>query len=158
MKVRVNFKGEKGLKDTLKKMSDATPIKREVFKSTLTVQRNAQKLVPILTGELRKSGMNPPQYVGRADYNPAYMIGYTAEYAVYVHEDLTKLHGSEFNRVYAQQIAAAATKAPKDRSKLERYFKPRRPQEQAQFLIVPGREEFPKMVERIKNVLKQQAR
>jgi hypothetical protein len=35
------------------------------------------------------------------------VVGYTEDYAVYVHEDLSKAHGREFNIKHADVIAAA---------------------------------------------------
>jgi hypothetical protein len=49
------------------------------------------------------------------------VVGYTAPHALYVHEDLEKAHGEEFNIKHAAEIA-------------EGKEKPRRRQEQAKFL------------------------
>jgi hypothetical protein len=51
-------------------------------------------------------------------------VGYSADYAVYVENDLTKRHGETFNEYYAAEIASGTEHA-------------RRPQEQAQFLSQP---------------------
>src|SRR5690554_511816 len=55
----------------------------------LLVQRGAQKKVPVLTGNLKGSA-----YTRKAGTpkQPAVEIGFTAAYAVYVHEDLEAHH------------------------------------------------------------------
>lgn len=59
-------------------------------------------------------------------------VTYNTDYAVYVHEDLTKAHGATFNRKYSDEISRGVTHA-------------RRPQEQAKFLERPVRTRRPTM-------------
>jgi hypothetical protein len=58
--------------------------------------------------------------------NESVVVGYTAAYALYVHEDLEKTHGAEYNEKHAEEIAAGAP----DRGE----------QQQAKFLERPARE------------------
>lgn len=80
-------------------------------------------IVPVDTGHMRDTS-----YVRRegTGFYTVIIVAYTAEYAVYVHEDLGKAHGDQYNIKYASQIAAGLDH-------------PRRPQEQAKFLEEPLR-------------------
>lgn len=103
---------------------------RGLRKGVLLLLRESQKLVPHWQGHLEASG-----YARESDNStprsPAYEVGYTAEHAVYVHENLDVAHGETFNKKYAAEI--------KNKVDPEYYFK-RRPQEQAKFLERPLRE------------------
>ena len=59
--------------------------------------------------------------------NTSVIVGYSTVYAVWVHEDLTALHGSAYNAAYADQIASGA-------------MHDRGPRQQAKYLEQPARE------------------
>jgi hypothetical protein len=59
--------------------------------------------------------------------NVSVSVGYTAAYAVFVHEDLQKAHGAAFNIKHADEIASGAEHS-------------RGPEQQAKFLEGPARE------------------
>lgn len=83
------------------------------------------KLVPIDTGELSKSATIKTNENG---FNTTVDVSYGGEnayYAVFVHEDLTKVHGTAFNIKYAHEIMMGREHA-------------RRPEEQAKFLEKPA--------------------
>lgn len=83
----------------------------------------AQRFVPIDSGELSNSGKVVERGVGVK--GPTF-VQFTAEHAIFVHEDMEKAHGALFNIKYAQDILTGKTHA-------------RRPQEMAKFLEVPAR-------------------
>lgn len=56
------------------------------------------KIVPVETKALYDSGYFEVHGVG---FDAEAIVGYAAEYAVYVHEDLSKRHGEAFNTYYA---------------------------------------------------------
>lgn len=56
----------------------------------LVILRESQRNVPVDTGNLRQSGTMQPLSIGM----PATAVFYTAEYAVFVHEDMEAYHPS----------------------------------------------------------------
>jgi hypothetical protein len=67
------------------------------------------------------------------------VVGYTAAYAVYVHENLEAAHGAAYNAKHAAEISAGKTKS----SKTKKGWKgatSRGPNQQAKFLEQPARE------------------
>lgn len=92
-----------------------------VKKATTYLFRQTQKLVPVDTGKLKKSGKHKIIGSGR---NTEGRIWYGTTYGVYVHEDLTKAHGAAYNRKYARQIRLGI-------------LKKKRPEEQAKFVEAP---------------------
>ena len=81
------------------------------------------KIVPVQTGNLRASGYTRHTGSGIAT---VVEVGYTASYAIYVHEIVDNLHGAAFNEAYADRIAAAPDNDP--------YWFERGPNQQALFL------------------------
>lgn len=75
-------------------------------KGGLLVQRRSQEIVPIDYGPLKASAFTRVE--GEGTKAVQVTVGYTASYAVYVHEDLDKAHGAVFNAKYATQLAHAA--------------------------------------------------
>jgi hypothetical protein len=59
------------------------------------------------------------------------VIGYSAPYAIYAHEDRQNTHGAAFNAKHAEEIAKHPATGP--------YRHPRRPQEKWKFLSVTAR-------------------
>jgi hypothetical protein len=79
------------------------------------------KIIPIKTARMANTGFGRVRGSG---FQAIAEVGYGTHYALYVHEDLDKVHGEAFNVKYAAQIAAGTETA-------------RRPQEQAKFLSDP---------------------
>jgi hypothetical protein len=88
----------------------------------------SQNIVPVMTGLLRSTGQI--RLEGR-EFRTEIVVSYGTDYSVYVHEDLTKAHGRDFNAKYAREIAAAKPNDP--------YFFKRKAREQAKFLEQPLR-------------------
>ena len=99
------------------------------------LQKLSQKIVPTFTGHLRGSAFTRRYGLG---FKTDVVVGYTAKYAVYVHEDLDKRHGDVYNQYYASQIAHAKSKTGSKAQR--RRWKRRRPQEQAKYLEKPYRD------------------
>ena len=85
--------------------------------------RQSQMIVPVQTGNLKASGFVRATGSGIAT---VVTVGYTASYALFVHEMVDNLHGQEFNITYADKIAAAPANDP--------YWFNRGPDQQALFL------------------------
>jgi hypothetical protein len=83
------------------------------------LQEKVGEIIPIDTGKmwasrkLRKIGSGLDTQI---------VLGFSAPYTVYVHEDLSKAHGAAFNAKHAKEIAMGLEHT-------------RRPQETAQFLL-----------------------
>lgn len=65
-------------------------ILRGMVKAGLHLQRKSQQIVPVDTGNLRNSAFTRKQGTGD---NVDVIVGYTAAYAIYVHENLEARHG-----------------------------------------------------------------
>jgi len=104
----------------------------------LFLQRESQKIVPVDTGILRSTAFTRATGFGFAT---DVLVGYTAAYAIFVHEDLDAAHGTAFNQKHAAAFAAATTKRQKQR------FAPRGPNQQAKFLEKPLREQRDKLLQ-----------
>ena len=102
----------------------------------LFLLKHSKKIVPVQVGTLRSSGF--VRNTGGSGFRTDIVVGYTAEYAAYVHEDLEKAHGKAFNVKHASEIAAA--KGTK-KSKAERGMFKRGEDQQAKFLEAPARTE-----------------
>ena len=96
----------------------------------LFLQRESMKLVPVQYGPLKASAFTRAE--GRG-FRTRVIVGYTAAYAIYVHEITTAAHGKAYNTKYAREIAAAKTPAEK-----KIWFR-RGPNQQAKFLETPAR-------------------
>lgn len=77
-----------GLAGLVKRMAEATARKQKAFqrgclKAARMVQRESQKIVPVDTGALKNSAFT--RQVGKGSLSETY-VGYTAAYAIYVHE------------------------------------------------------------------------
>jgi hypothetical protein len=111
-------------------------VHRGLIRGGRYLQRKSQEIVPVQLGDLKRSAFT--RNIGGFGFNADIIVGYTAKYAVYVHEDLQKRHGRAFNLHYAKQIAAA--KGKKAGTAAGGMFK-RGDEEQAKFLEKPAREE-----------------
>ena len=75
---------------------------RGLKKAGLLLQRESMKLVPVDHGVLRGSAFTRVTGTGsKTDVQ----VGYTASYAIYVHENLDAAHGKQFNAKYRKEIA-----------------------------------------------------
>ena len=116
----------------------------------LILLRASQNIVPVDTGNLKASAFIRDD--SQTPEQPAVIVGYTANYAIFVHEDLNALHGEAFNQAYADLIAAR--KAKRGAKGSLRPFHSRGPQQQAKFLEQPFRELRPQLKEIIRSYMK----
>lgn len=72
-------------------------------KAGLLVQRESMKEVPVDTGILRASSFT--RKVKGKGARAIIAVGYTAAYAIFVHENTSALHGEDYNAAYAEEIA-----------------------------------------------------
>lgn len=106
-------------------------------KAGLFLEAESKKVAPVDYGVLKASAFTRVEndYTRTVDV----IVGYTAAYAVFVHENLDALHGAAFNARYAKELAEA--KAARKRG--ERVSGPfrhnRGPDQQAKFLEAPFR-------------------
>lgn len=71
----------------------------------LHLQHISQRVYcPVQTGNLKNTAFTRKFGSG---FLSDVIVGYTANYAAFVHEDLTKAHGKDFNQKYATEIQAA---------------------------------------------------
>ena len=129
-----------GIKSVLAKLNKATDdysrnIRRGLVKGGLHLQAKSQEIVPKQLGVLSASAFT--RDIGNA-LHPDIIVGYTADYAVFVHEDLEKRHGQAFNQYYATEIAnAEGTSSGTAKGGLFN----RGENQQAKFLEKPARDE-----------------
>ncbi len=103
------------------------------------LQRESMEIVPVHLANLKASAFT------RALSLLHVIVGYTAAYAVYVHENLDAAHGAAFNLKYAKEIAAKAyipkrgKHAGVPKWKAKSYYFPRGENQQAKFLEHPMR-------------------
>lgn len=92
MKVNVSLKGVDTVLRNLKKEKErrGKALTRGIKKAAAFLLRESKKVVPVDTGELRRSGFWRIRWAGtmRAEA----VIGYTKEYAIWVHERLDLRH------------------------------------------------------------------
>lgn len=133
-----NIKGLSAVLDNLKKVKDnvAGDVGRGLKKGGLHLQRKSTDIVPVQLGNLKGSSFC--RNVGGSGFDTDMTVGYTADYAVYVHEDMNKLHGRAFNEEYAAEIAAA--QGTRRGTAAGGMFN-RGENQQAKFLEKPAREE-----------------
>ncbi len=103
-------------------------VARGLKRGGLLLQRASQEIVPVDKGPLKASAFT--RNVGGSGFKTDIIVGYTAGYAIYVHEDLEAAHGRAFNEKYAEQIADPKNKA----------FRSRGANQQAKFLEQPARQ------------------
>ena len=122
----------------------AAGFERGLKRAGLFLQRESQLLVPVDTGNLKGSAFTRSFYKGTAT---EVYVGYTAEYAVYVHENLEAAHGAEYNRKYANKIGpdrdSSTGKYLSRQERRKKKFSARGERQQAKFLEQPAREKRP---------------
>ncbi len=121
-----------GLDVVLKNLKNVKPtlgvnVGRNLKRAGLFLQRASQKIVPVDKGILRASAFT--RNVGGTGWKTDIVVGYTAAYAVYVHENLLAAHGRAFNIKHAAEIA----------NKKNKSFRSRGENQQAKFLERPMR-------------------
>lgn len=131
----------KGMPQVLAKLRTANAnvslgVGRGLKRGAAYLLRKSNEYVPVQQGILKASGF--VRNIGGIGWDTDMIVGYTAAYAVYVHEDLEKLHGRAFNLHHAMQIAAA--KGKKAGTAAGGMFE-RGEKQQAKFLEKPAREE-----------------
>ena len=124
------------------KQSVSKGARRGIKKSSAFIRAESQKIVPVEFGVLRASGFVRIEEDG---LNTRGIIGYTASYALVVHEDLTKAHGEAYNRKYAAEIAAGTKTS-------------RGPNQQAKYLETPFRQHKQTVLGTIRNEIKKETR
>ena len=67
-----------------------TSVAKGLKRGALLLQRESMKIVPVDTNILRAGAFN--RNIGGEGFDTDMMVGYQAEYAVYVHEDLEARH------------------------------------------------------------------
>lgn len=91
MQITVQTKGVQSLLRKIDRLQKgySRGVERGVYKAGLFLQRESQKIVPVLTGNLRLSAFTRKEGKGTGTQ---VRVGYTANYAVFVHENLTARH------------------------------------------------------------------
>jgi hypothetical protein len=135
----MSIKGAKEIKAKLRqqKTKHIAGLQRGLMRAGLALQRESMKIVPILSGNLRASAYTRPSGHG-STFEVA--VGYTAKYALYVHENLEAAHGRVFNEKHADKIKKAKGKA-------KQYWFRRGADQQAKFLEKPFREQRKRLAE-----------
>ena len=135
-----------GVNEFIVKLKAAKPkmgvaVGRGLKRAGTHLQGVSQKIVPVEQGPLKGSAFT--RNVGGTGWDTDIVVGYTASYAVFVHEDLEAAHGATFNQKHAKEIANATTKAQK------KVFFNRGPNQRAKFLEEPARTTVPEMMKLI---------
>lgn len=130
-----------GMKNVLRNLAAAKGVigrnvGRGLKKGGLHLLRKTDKYTPVQLGNLRNSKFC--RNVGGGGFDADVIVGFTADYAAVVHEDMTKTHGEKFNVLHAEEIAAAAG-TPRGTAKGGMFA--RGEDQQAKFLERPAREE-----------------
>lgn len=128
----------RNMKSARKKLVAATV--RGLKKGGLFLQRESQKIVPVDTGNLRGSAFT--RALGSGERTDV-IVGYTAAYAVYVHENLEAKHGKEFNEEYGKLVTDPEVGVRRERLRGE--------DQQAKFLEKPAREKRNKILQIVFN-------
>ena len=76
---------------------------RGLKRSGLLYLARSQEQVPVDKGFLKASGFVRAENSG---FKTRVILGYTQNYAIYVHENLDAAHGADFNQLHADAIAA----------------------------------------------------
>ena len=113
-----------------------------LMEAGLFLQRASQEIVPVDQGPLKASAYTRKDPKA-SKYRPVVLVGYTAEYAIYVHEipDPPTAHGRSFNNKHAKEIAAGTEEA-------------RGPNQVYKFLETPARQKRQQILDIIKRRIK----
>jgi hypothetical protein len=130
------------IRETYKRKGDA--VERGLKKAGLQLQRWSQQIVPVDYGILKGSAFT--RKTKGEGFNAEVQVGYTANYAIWVHENIDNAHGAKFNLKHAEELAEHPTTGP--------YRHSRGPNQTAKFLENPAREH----AQDIKNIVAEEAR
>ncbi len=135
-----------GLNSVLQNLSKAKTVLaagvgRGLKKGGLHLLKATDKYTPVQLGNLRNSKF--VRNVGGSGFDVDVIVGFTADYAAVVHEDMEKAHGEKFNIRHAEEIAAAAG-TPRGTAKGGMFA--RGEHQQAKFLERPAREEKKRII------------
>lgn len=102
-----------GLKQVLLRMKreqsmQGVNVERGLKKAGLFLLAKSMKEVPVEHGVLKASGFVRHKGSG---FSTKVYVGYTAAYAIYVHENMDATHGEAFNMKHSADIAAGRVKA-----------------------------------------------
>jgi hypothetical protein len=78
-----------------------------LIRGGLMIQALSQKEVPVELSNLKNSAFT--RKVGGSGLSADVVVGYTASYAVYVHENLDAAHGAEYNQKHRDEIRNGET-------------------------------------------------
>ena len=124
-----------GMQSVMSKLTKATSninsaLSRGLVKGGHFLQRESQKIVPVDTGNLKGSA-----FTRKLNWDHV-LVGYTALYASFVHEDLTKAHGKAYNmKMQGRGIERMFNSGRQN--KFLNYSKLRGENQQAKFLETP---------------------
>jgi hypothetical protein len=138
---------------TFEKNLAGKAIEAGLLKGGLYLQRESQRITPVMTGDLKSSAYTVKKGSG---IKTVVTVGYSKEYAVFVHENLEAAHGAEFNRKHADKIAKVKQIAKKQKRKVrvkDIYFR-RGENQQAKFLETPLRTKYKEILEKIATAAK----
>lgn len=121
------------------KKKAAFGVQRGLKRAGLFIQRESMELVPVETGHLRAGAFTRAEGSGM---RTVVTVGYVADYAIFVHEDMEAAHGTAFNIKYAKEIKEAkwysATRSDPDGDiTYWLQFHARGPDQRAKFLSTP---------------------
>lgn len=119
----------------VKKMTEQR-MARGLLKAGAFLLAESRKIVPVQRGILRSTGYVRP-LPGLLWSKFEVIVGYSAGYAVYVHEVVTAAHGAAFNRKHAAKIRHMIAIG---KSNTDNGWFWRKPEEQAKFLERPVRD------------------
>lgn len=119
---------EKFKADKLKKK---IALRRGLKRAALLLQRESQLIVPVETGNLKRTAetreeISKPGWI-------TFVVSYSTNYALHVHERADLAHGAEFNIKHADRIAKA-------KGAQRKVWFNRGPRQQWKFLEQPARE------------------
>ena len=149
----------KGVQQIIKNMgrarkSVAAGVSSGLVKGGRFLQRESQLLVPVNLGNLKNTAFTRKTSSGLTTH---VVVGYTAGYATFVHEDLDKVHGKAFNTKYAAEIAGKGRTLTRGKNKgktiwkAQDYYHPRGENQQAKFLEKPARQHRKRIMQIIAN-------
>lgn len=109
MAILNNIKGLNFVLANMKKadIKSGMKVNRIVRGATLVLGRLSGQEVPVDQNNLRPSRFERVSGLG---FNTKGKVGYTAPYAMFVHENLDAAHGDEFNAKHSAKIAAASSR------------------------------------------------
>lgn len=114
-------------------------LRRALVEAGHKVMRESLKIVPVDYGILKASWFVRDEG-GVEDGKIIVTAGYSAKYAVFVHENLDARHGAEFNRYYAKELAASRRRRRKGGRSRGPFRHSRGEKQQAKFLEQPFRD------------------